>query len=41
MMSDNLTIIREKIKYKVKASYVFLNKDGYPINKELENDYLL
>lgn len=41
MMSDNLTTIREKIKDRVNASYIFLDKDGYPINKEDEKDYLL
>ena len=39
--SDTLTSIREKIKERVNVPYIFLDKNGQPINREKENDFSL
>lgn len=39
--SDTLTSIREKIKERVNVPYIFLDKNGKPINREKENDFSL
>ena len=39
--SDTLTSIREKIKERVNVTYIFLDNNGQPINREKENDFSL
>ena len=41
LSNDNLITIREKIKNKVNVSYIFLDKNGNPINVEKEIDLSL